>query len=76
MWINPNCLALEETPPVAVEQTIRCDRCKEEIIRDRTILRIESGPRRHEEPIDLCPNCMAVMMSFINGDVVPLLNRV
>ena len=46
--------------------TYTCDRCSNIIVRDRTLLLVESGPlagRRGE--LDLCPGCCEALMSWL-----------
>jgi hypothetical protein len=47
---------------LSTETTIRCDRCGDEIVSDRTLLRVEYGSlRSHRESIDLCAECVEAL---------------
>jgi hypothetical protein len=70
MWINPNCLHLEESRTVASNTYVTCDKCGKEIIVDRTILKIETGPRRHEAPVDLCTRCMSMFRAYVGREKI------
>jgi hypothetical protein len=46
---------------------VHCDKCDREIDRDRTLLRIEAGPRRNNYPssIDLCNDCSYNFLNWL-----------
>jgi hypothetical protein len=51
---------------MSTETTIRCDRCSEVIDRDRTAIKIDSGPTRHRLPeFDLCLECFDALLSWL-----------
>jgi len=54
-------------PHVAVEQTIRCDHCGQVITQDRTALQVTTGPRRHDDLVDLCKPCFEAFTTWLGA---------
>ena len=49
------------------EITYICNRCGAAILEDRSTLKFEHGARRHDEQIDLCPDCAERFGDFLRG---------
>jgi hypothetical protein len=45
--------------------TVHCDRCLERIETGRLVVRLETGPARHEDPIDLCDRCTRAFLDWL-----------
>jgi hypothetical protein len=51
---------------MTVVMTVHCDRCRERINTDRTLLRVETGPARDRFPeVDLCPGCFERFVAWL-----------
>jgi hypothetical protein len=47
--------------------TVHCDRCLERIESGRLVVRLETGPSRHERPIDLCDRCTRAFLDWLKA---------
>jgi hypothetical protein len=46
---------------------VHCDRCLERIESGRFVVRLETGPSRHEGSIDLCDRCMRAFLDWLKA---------
>lgn len=46
-----------------------CDRCRQPIEINRTLLHVQAGPmRQHHPAVDLCPDCAGELVAWLKAD--------
>jgi hypothetical protein len=49
--------------------TVHCDRCLERIESSRLVVRLETGPSRHEGLLDLCDRRTRAFLDWLKADL-------